>query len=64
MIDKTPVYLSNEEALLFIEFQKRYAFMKLLESIGAFQIRSGSVTIHFDALGGIGSVDKQEHYKA
>jgi len=64
MVDKTAIYLTNEEALLFIEFQKRYAFIKLLESIGAFDLRSGSITIHFDALGAIGSVDKQEHFRA
>ncbi len=63
-MDKTAIYLTQDEAMLFIEFQKRYAFMKLLESIGAFDLRSGSVTIHFDSLGGIGSIDKQEHFRS
>lgn len=60
---KTVVELSPADAALFIAFQKRYAFMQLLESIGAFDIRSGSITIHFDNLGGVGSVDTNRHYR-
>lgn len=63
MSELTTVQLTPEEAQLFIQFQKRYLFMKLLESIGAFEIKSGFLTIHFDNLGGIGSVDVQRHYK-
>ncbi len=59
----TRIELTNEEALLFVQFQKRYAFMKLLESLNAFDIKSGFITIHFDNLGGIGSVDVQKHYR-
>jgi len=61
--DQITVFLSPEEATLFVEFQKRFTFMKLMESLGAFSVKSGSVTIHFDNLGKIASVDKQEHYK-
>jgi hypothetical protein len=57
------VQLSNEDAKMFVEFQKRYAFMQLLDSIGAFDLRSGSLTIHFDAYGQIASLQKSEHYK-
>ena len=63
MTDTTTLQLSHEDALLFVAFQKRYAFMKLLETIGAFEIKSGSITIHFDNIGGIGAVDKLEKYK-
>lgn len=61
--ETTSVDLSKADALLFIDFQKRYAFMQLLESIGAFDMRSGSITIHFDNVGKIGSVDKHDHYR-
>lgn len=57
------IELSEQDAKLFVEYQKRYSFMQLLESINAFDIRNGSVTIHFNAEGGIGSVEKQQHFK-
>lgn len=63
MTELTTVYLTEEEARLFIEFQKRYAFMQLLESLDVFKIRSGSITVHFDNTGEIASLDKQEHYR-
>lgn len=58
----TPVYLTEEEARMFVKFQKHYAFMEALESIKAFNIRNGSVTIHFNSLGEIKSLDKKEFY--
>lgn len=63
MNNQTIITLSEQEALLFIEFQKRHAFFKLLESVGAFNIRSGSIKINFDSLGCIGSVEKMEYFK-
>ena len=59
----TPIYLSPEEAHLFVQFQKRFCFMQLLESVGAFNLKNASIEIHFDNLGGIAKVDKHEHYK-
>lgn len=63
MQNLTIVELTPEDALLFMQFQKRYAFIQLLESVGAFDIKSGHITIHFDNLGGIGSVDIERHHK-
>lgn len=57
------VYLTEEDAKLFVQFQKRYAFMQLLDSIHAFDLKGGSITIHFDGIGQIASVEKKEHYK-
>lgn len=58
----TIVELTQTEAESFITFQKHRTLIGLLESIGAFNVRNGSVTIHFSRLGEIISVDKQEHY--
>jgi len=58
----TTVFLTEEEAILFVKFQKHRALMGLLESIHAFDVKAGSVTIHFTKLGEIAGVDKQEHY--
>ena len=57
------VTMSDSDAKMFIEFQKRYAFIQLLESIGAFNLKSASLTINFDAFGQIASLEKKEHYK-
>ncbi len=62
MNDLTIVQLSEIEAASFVRFQKHRAFIELLESVGAFDVKSGSVTVHFSALGGIVSVTKEEHF--
>lgn len=62
-MELTTVQLTPEEAKLFIEFQKRYAFMQLLESVDAFNIKEGSIEVRFDNLGGIGSMEIRKHYR-
>lgn len=52
----TTLQLNDKEAKLFI-------MMQLLESLGVFDIKSGSVTIHFDKDGKIGGVDVNKKYK-
>lgn len=64
MSNLTPIYLSPEDTVVFQKFQRHYTLIGLLDSVGAFDIRSGSVTINFDAQGQIGSVDKHVHFKA
>ncbi len=59
----TIVNMTEDEARLFVAFQKRRVFMELLESVDAFSIKGGSITIHFDNLGGVGSVDVHRHYR-
>ena len=62
-MELTTIYLNPVDVEVFKNFQKHHALIGLLDSIGAFDIKSGSVTIHFDSLGNIGSVDKHQHYK-
>lgn len=57
------VGMTDNEAALFAEFQKRYAFIKLLESVDAFNLKSGTLTVNFDALGQIGSIEIHKHYR-
>lgn len=59
----TQIQLTPADALLFVEFQKRHSFIKALESIDAFAIRSGSLTVNFDAVGKIGSMEVHKHYR-
>ena len=58
----TAVYLTEHEAQMFLNFQKHYALIGLLESIKAFDIKGGNITIHFNKLGQIQSVDKKEFF--
>lgn len=56
----TTVYLTQDEVEQFVLFQKRRTFIGLLESMGAFDIKDGSITIHFNHVGQIKTVDKNE----
>jgi hypothetical protein len=56
------IQLTNEDAELFLEFQKYYALFGLLKSIDAFSLQNGSVTINFNYLGQIKSVNKQQNF--
>ena len=59
----TTIELTDEGVKDYIEYQRRFPFFKLLESVGAFSIKGGSITIQFDRLGQIVSLDKQEHFR-
>lgn len=62
-METTKIELTEEEARLFVEFQKRFLFMQMLASLDAFNIKGGRVIIHFDNFGDINSVDVQKHYR-
>lgn len=49
---------AKEAALL----NKHYTFIKLLESVGVFELKSGTVTISFDKFGRVGNIDVNKHY--
>lgn len=61
-MELTTIQLTPEDANLFIEFQKRHAFMQLLNSLNVFNLKSGSFIINFDSMGQIGSVEKKEFF--
>lgn len=56
------IELTEFDAKLFLQFQKRYAFVKLMESLGIFDVTTGSVTVHFDSKGQIGAVEVNKKY--
>lgn len=57
------IYLSPEESASFLLFQKHYVAFKMLESVGAFNIRTGSVRIDFDKEGQIKGIDVNQMYR-
>lgn len=58
----TTIQLSKEDAEAFIKFQKHYAMVNLLESLGVFDLRNASIEMHFDSLGQIAKIDTHTHY--
>lgn len=63
MIPLIKIEISEDEARLYREFCKRYAFMKLMEDRGVFEIRDGSAEVHFDREGRIAKIDIHSHYR-
>ena len=59
----TAIHMTDEEAIRFVAFQKHYAFIQALEDLKVFDVKSGSVEIHFDVMGRIGSIDIHRHYR-
>lgn len=52
----TTIQLTDIEAKMFI-------MMRLLQSMGVFDIKSGSVELHFTSTGEIGGIDIHRHLK-
>lgn len=48
---------------MFVLFQKQYALIQALDSLGAFEMRNGSVTIHYDSIGKIRSMEKKQQFR-
>ena len=57
------VNLNEHDAELFLKFQKHFALIDMLEQVGAFNIRDGSIRIHFNHQGDIGVIEKQETFR-
>lgn len=52
------VILTDEQAALFILFQKHYDSIGFMMSQGVFDIRQGNATLNFDKNGDLMSIDK------
>ena len=57
------IYVTDEEAKRFVMFQKHYAIIGLLDSVGAFDIKSGSIKLNFNDKGMISTIEKNEVYR-
>ena len=66
--EKIPVYLSEDEAKLFIAFQKNYiVFAQLLgymESTGTSNLKNMSIVMDIDNDGKVGHTAITRHYRA
>lgn len=55
-----PVYMLNEEAQQFLEFQKNYAFFSLLIEKKVHEQRGAAITLNIDNKGIIGSITRND----
>jgi hypothetical protein len=62
-LQTVPVFLTEDEAQMFLKFQKHFHFFQVLEEHKAFDIRSGSITLKFDNNGQIKIVEKKEFFE-
>lgn len=64
---RTPVFLNEDEAKLFVEFQKRYALIGnivgLLETAGLSQLKDATVVFEFDKTGRVTHSAITKHYR-
>ena len=58
----TTIELTNKEAELFKEFQKYHFIFEALKYAQAFEMKNGSVTLNFNYLGQLKSINKIENY--
>lgn len=60
MTDKIAIYIPDEEAKQFLLFQEHYETFLLMVEHGTFDVRNGSVTLHFDKHGDIKTINRSD----
>jgi len=58
--EEITIFLTTPEAQMFKDFQQFHATFALLCSSGVFDIKNGSATIHFDNLGEIKKIERND----
>lgn len=54
------VYMPDEEAKQFLLFKEHYEIVKVLLDKGIFDIRNGSVSLHFDGNGVLQTIQRAD----
>ncbi len=62
-MEQVTIFLAPIDVEAFKLFQKHYVAFKMLDSIGAFNIKAGSITLDFDKEGQIKGINKQEMFR-
>jgi len=60
-MNKIPIYIPDEDAKKFIEFQKHYDAFTILVNGGVFDQKNASVTLQFDALGVLQKIQRSDY---
>lgn len=58
--DNITIILTTPEAILFREYQEFHQTFALLCTKGVFDMKNGSVTIHFDSAGTIKKIERHD----
>tara|TARA_R110000868_G_scaffold86958_1_gene243522 strand:- start:11671 stop:11889 length:219 start_codon:yes stop_codon:yes gene_type:complete len=59
-LPKIAVYIPDEEAQKFLLFQRYYEQFSLLVDSGVFDVRNGSVVLHYDKSGGLMAINRAD----
>lgn len=59
-MESVTVYLTTQDAAMFKEWQQFHAMFALFAKSGVFDMRSGSVTIHFDPQGKVQRIERKD----
>ena len=54
------VYMPDAEAQQFLQFKEHYDKVTILIKSGAFEVRNGSVVMHFDSTGTLKAVNRAD----
>lgn len=60
MNNEITIFISDQEAIQFRLFQQHYSQFMLMVNKGVFQVRDGSVEVHFDHTGTIQKIDRHD----
>lgn len=60
MDNEIKIFLTTPEAIMFKDFQQFHQTFALLCSSGVFDVRNGSVTIHFDNESNIKKIERND----
>ncbi len=60
MTDEVTIILTTPDAELFKSFNQFHATFALLCKSGVFDVKNGSVTMHFDSLGNIAKIERHD----
>ncbi len=55
------IFLTTPEAMLFRDFQQFHKTFALLVQKGVFDVKNGSVTLHFDSLGNVQKIERKDY---
>lgn len=61
MDKEVTIILTTPEAIMWRDYQQFHAAFALLVSRGIFDVKNGSVTIHFDSLGNIAKIERKDN---
>lgn len=62
-MNKTPdiaIFVPDEEAKKFLMFQQYYDVFTMMVEHGAFKVKNGSVTMHFDKRGNLKAINRAD----